>query len=101
MNYEQEMKKVNKLIEQRKDISNQLNKQKDMVIDAIDITLRKRIPEEIDIDNDISIRVYDASIEIGIYRNNIPTEIISILENILGNGEIQVVDDEFYIYFKY
>ena len=58
---------------------------------------------DIDIDNEISIRVNDASIDICFYRDNccVTTKIISVLENILGEGEINYYDSELIVNFEY
>lgn len=101
MNYKEEMEKISELIEQRKNISNQLSQQKEMVISTIDMALQTKMPTEIDIYNDVAINVCDTLIEIVIFSNNIPTKAINILEDILGEGQIEICDDEMYIYFKY
>ena len=103
MDYEQEIKTINELLTQKKDISNKINQQKDTIIDAIDIALYKQLPADIDIDNEISIRVNDASIDICFYRDNccVTTKIISVLENILGEGEINYYDSELIVNFEY
>lgn len=103
MDYEQKIKTINELITQKKDINNKISQQKDAIIDAISIALYKQLPANIDIDNEISIRVNDASIDICVYRDNccITTQIISVLENILGEGEISYFDNELIVNFKY
>lgn len=103
MDYEQKIKTINELITQRKDINNKISQQKDAITDAIDIALYKQLPADIDIDNEISICVNDASIDICIYRDNcrVTTQIISVLENILGEGEINYFDNELIVNFKY
>ena len=103
MDYEQKIKTINELITQRKDINNKINQQKDAIIDAIAIALYKRLPAHIDIDNEISIRVYDSSISVCFYRDNcrVTTKIISVLESMLGEGEINYFDNELIIDFEY
>lgn len=103
MDYEQKIKTINELLIQKKDINNKISQQKDAIIDAIAIALYKQLPADINIDNEISIRVNDASIDICIYRDNycVTTKIISVLENILGEGEINYYDDELIVNFEY
>ena len=103
MNYEQKIKTINELLTQKKDINNKISQQKDAIIDAIDIALYKQLPADIDIDNEISIRVNDASINIYFYRDSccVTTKIISVLENILGEGEINYYDSELIVSFEY
>lgn len=103
MDYEQEMKTINELITQKKDINNKISQQKDAIIDAIDIVLYKQLPADIDIDNEIGIEVNDESIDICFYRDNccVTTKIISVLENIFGEGEINYYDNELIINFEY
>lgn len=103
MDYKKEIKTINELITQRKDINNKISQQKDAITDAIDTALYKQLPANIDIDNEISIGVNDASIDICIYRDNcrITTQIISVLENILGEGEMDYFDNELIVNFKY
>lgn len=103
MDYEQKIKTINELIRQKKDINNKINQQKDAIIDAIDIALYKQLPADIDIDNEISIDVNDASINICVYRDNcrVTTKIISVLENIFGEGEINYFDNELIVNFEH
>ena len=103
MDYEEKIKTINELLTQKKDINNKISQQKDAIIDAIDIALYKQLPADIDIDNEISIRVNDASIDICFYRDNccVTTKIISVLENILGEGEINYYDSELIVNFEY
>ena len=103
MDYKQEMEKVNKLIEQRKTINNEIRQKKDEVENAIYIALHKRLPASIDIDNEIVIRVNEASVDVCVYKEscNIPTKVISILEDIFGEGKLYYDDNELNINFEY
>lgn len=99
MNYKEKIKIMRELVAEKERINKKIYKQQDILIDSVHKTLAKKLSEDIDIDNEVSIHIYEKSIEIGLYRDIISTEVIKILQDIFGEGEINCVDNEFYMYF--
>ena len=100
-NIDEKAKSINQLIAERRDINTKIQKKVDELTDDIEIILKRELPIYIDVENDVGINVNQTSVTIAIYRQSYPINVITTLERIFGKCDVQIADNETYIYFKF
>ena len=102
MDISEKTEKINQLRKEKYKINGQLESRKEALEEYIEVMLRRELPIEIDVDNDIGISVSDVSIMINIVdKRSFSTNVVSILEKSFGKGEIYPNDNDIDICFRF